>query len=204
MITKTPPNIYEAPPETANVHSLKGEVHEAEQRHTPPRHAKMVGRVLVGILAGLTMYAPYKYHEQQTPDAKIINIPTMLQTNIITNESMPKLDDHRFEEKAHIERIRWSHLSPHERELNLEIEQITPAVITQWGPQIECEANGIHEINGKYQGALNFMPGSWTQYRGQDFAPQPYLADLKEQLAVARRVQPEPAVKYYGDACRGW
>lgn len=60
-----------------------------------------------------------------------------------------------------------------------------------WDDLAQCESSGDWSINtgNGYHGGLQFHPGTWDAYGGEEFADRAYEATRDEQIVVAQRVQ---------------
>lgn len=64
-----------------------------------------------------------------------------------------------------------------------------------WASLAQCESHGEWDYNehsgwgsGLYDGGLQFDPGTWVAYGGQDFAPTADQATPHQQVLIAERV----------------
>ncbi|MEZ2122514.1 resuscitation-promoting factor Rpf1 domain-containing protein [Corynebacterium sp. CCM 9203] len=63
------------------------------------------------------------------------------------------------------------------------------APYSDWDRLAQCEAGGnwgINTGNGFY-GGLQFTPGTWRAYGGDQFAPLPHQATREQQIAIAEK-----------------
>jgi hypothetical protein len=70
-----------------------------------------------------------------------------------------------------------------------------------WDMLAQCEAGGNWATNtgNGYHGGLQFHPGTWRAYGGEEFAPYAYLATREQQIVVAERI-----LASHGGTFRAW
>lgn len=70
-----------------------------------------------------------------------------------------------------------------------------------WDMLAQCEAGGNWATNtgNGYHGGLQFHPGTWRAYGGQEFAPYAYQASREQQIVVAERI-----LASHGGTFRAW
>lgn len=58
-----------------------------------------------------------------------------------------------------------------------------------WDRIARCETGGRWSYNGSsgYDGGLQFLPSTWREWGGTDFAPHAWQATREEQITVANR-----------------
>lgn len=80
---------------------------------------------------------------------------------------------------------------------------IDPAAVDgyPWDMLAQCEASGNWATNtgNGYHGGLQFHPGTWRAYGGEEFAPYAYLASREQQIVVAERI-----LASHGGTFRAW
>jgi cell wall-associated NlpC family hydrolase len=61
---------------------------------------------------------------------------------------------------------------------------------SEWEQVASCESGNNWAINtgNGYHGGLQFAPGTWSDFGGDDYAPAAHLATKEQQIAVAERV----------------
>ena len=70
---------------------------------------------------------------------------------------------------------------------------VTPYDISAWSKVASCEEGGNWAIQGSmYSGGLGMLNQTWVAYGGLDFTPNAGLATMVQQIAVAKRIQPNP------------
>jgi uncharacterized protein YabE (DUF348 family) len=71
-----------------------------------------------------------------------------------------------------------------------------PAVPTDsiWDTLAECESHGNWQMNGTYDGGLQFHPDTWRRWKPAGYPEYAYQATREQQILVATRLQ----------AARGW
>jgi LysM repeat protein len=57
-----------------------------------------------------------------------------------------------------------------------------------WDKLAACESSGNWQINGQFDGGLQFHPDTWLAYGGGQYAQYAYQASKSEQIAIAERV----------------
>ncbi|HEX4558581.1 MAG TPA: transglycosylase family protein, partial [Mycobacterium sp.] len=70
------------------------------------------------------------------------------------------------------------------------VGQASAASDGEWDQVARCESSGNWAINtgNGYQGGLQFAPGTWSDFGGDQYAPAAHLATKEQQIAVAERV----------------
>ena len=68
--------------------------------------------------------------------------------------------------------------------------QASAASDGEWDRVARCESSGNWAINtgNGYQGGLQFAPGTWSDFGGNEYAPAAHLATREQQIVVAERV----------------
>jgi Transglycosylase-like domain len=70
---------------------------------------------------------------------------------------------------------------------------ITDADRTAWQKVAICETGGNWQMQGSsYSGGVGFANSTWASYGGLDFAPNAGLASMDQQIAIAKKIQPNP------------
>ena len=61
---------------------------------------------------------------------------------------------------------------------------------TVWDLVARCESNGqwTENTGNGFFGGLQFEPGTWRTFGGEQYAPSPHLATRDQQIAIAQRV----------------
>jgi len=59
-----------------------------------------------------------------------------------------------------------------------------------WDRLAQCESGGNWHINtgNGFSGGLQFAPGTWSGFGGDEFAPRADLASREQQIVMAQRV----------------
>ena len=68
----------------------------------------------------------------------------------------------------------------------------------QWGKVAVCETGGNWQMHGSiFSGALGIRNNVWLAYGGGEFAPHAGLAEPKEQITIARRIEAQAGTPNY-------
>jgi cell wall-associated NlpC family hydrolase len=70
------------------------------------------------------------------------------------------------------------------------VGQASAASDGEWDQVARCESGNNWAINtgNGYHGGLQFAPGTWSDFGGDEYAPAAHLATKEQQIAVAERV----------------
>jgi hypothetical protein len=70
---------------------------------------------------------------------------------------------------------------------------VTQSDIVAWTKVSICEEGGNWTVQGSvYSGGLGMLNATWIAYGGLQFAPNAGQASIVQQIAIAKRVQPNP------------